>query len=472
MNFFDFAWYFFAFTLLLSLISFIFYRISVLHRNFFVFFFILFLSFSFGICRVVIDNGMSLSYQVYQDSVGKELIFEGVVVEEPDLRDKTTNLIVELSNEKGHLFLLRTNPYKEFNYGDKLSVKGILERPEPFETDGRIFDYDKFLAKDKIYYLMNFPNIKVLSSRNGNMVKASILSLKKTYLENINMLIPEPAAALAGGITVGSKQALGGKLKDDFRTTGIIHIVVLSGYNVVLIASFMERLFLIFPPWLGRIFASIGIVLFAIMTGGTATVVRSSAMGLLVILAKSTARTYAALRALFIVAFLMLLWNPKILVSDISFQLSFIATFALIVGMPLVEERLKGVPSVFQLKDLLTATVATYIGVLPLILYYMGDLSFVSIPVNLLVLPTIAPAMLTSFLTSVIAMFSITAALPFSYLSYLLLEYTLTVVDFFARFKLAAVHLPAFSFWWVVGAYVLLAAIVVSVLRNRPVDVR
>ena len=86
-----------------------------------------------------------------------------------------------------------------------------------------------------------------------------------------------------------------------------------------------------FLPKFGSMsFGVLGIILFAVMTGGSATVIRASAMALLVVLAKATRRQYDITRALIIVGLFMIIQNPKILVFDSSFQLSFLATLALI----------------------------------------------------------------------------------------------------------------------------------------------
>src|SRR3989338_10307312 len=158
------------------------------------------------------------------------------------------------------------------------------------------------------------PRVALLSGGQGSWFVEKLFAFKESFIANISRLIPEPHAALLGGLVVGAKQSLGKKLLDDFRTVGVIHIVVLSGYNITIIAYFIEWLFSRLRKNLRLTLASLGIILFAIMVGASATVVRATIMALLALMARSIGRTYMVTRALLIAGSLMLLHNPKILV--------------------------------------------------------------------------------------------------------------------------------------------------------------
>lgn len=420
----------------------------------------------------------TLDSQIWQ-----EVTLTGIVADEPDKREKHTNLVVQpLSGEK---VLVRAGAYEEFAYGDEIQVTGKLEKPKSFaggESDGRVFNYPRYLAKDGIYHTVSYPSIETLSRGHGNFIKSWLFVAKSAYLNAIEQVMPEPASALAGGITVGAKKSLGKELEEDFRKTGIIHIVVLSGYNVMIIATFLLFLLSYFSRSVGAAIGAVLIVLFAIMTGAGATVVRASAMGLLALFAAQTGRTYDALRALAIVGFVMLLWNPKILIADISFQLSFVATLGLIFGLSLwgrstythpneYDQRREILPNKATIREILVATIATQIAVLPLILYYMGDFSLVAIAANVLVLPVLPFAMLFSFLAGLVGLASTTLSVPIGWIAYILLEYMLSVVDILANLPFAAFHFDNFSFIWIVAIYFLFAALLVSFYRDRPVHI-
>ena len=401
--------------------------------------------------------------------VGQMVTLEGLVVIEPDLRERVVRLVIQgltLEPLQGQSFkvLVTTATEPKYAYGDRVSVLGVLERPENFtptpirnelvwgftdETTLREVNYRQYLAKDGIYYEMFLPSIEVLARGEGNPLVAALFAFKHAFISRLNALIPEPHAALLAGLVVGAKQSLGEKLLDDFRTVGVIHIVVLSGFNITIIARFIEWALSALSRNRRLILAACCIILFAMMVGASATVVRATVMALIVLLARGTGRVYAVTRALLIAGALMLVHNPQILVFDTSFQLSFLATVGLIYLSPLLEPRVRFITERWGLREIVVATVATQLFVLPFLLYKTGILSLVSLPVNLLILAAVPATMLFGFLSGILSFAWSVLALPFAWIAYALLAYELAVVEWFARLPFAAVALTSFPFWLV-----------------------
>lgn len=373
----------------------------------------------------------------------------GFVSDEPDVRDSHTNLTIDISelNVRGEKHsiktraLIVTDRYPSWNYGDEVSITGKLLLPKNFEQSdtGRSFDYVSYLAKDGIFYQFVRPNLLRTGEGKGNVVKRKLLSLKHTFLAHVSRVIPEPESSLLGGLLVGAKQSLGKDLLEDFRTAGVIHIVVLSGYNLTIVAEALMRFFSFAPRIWGLSLGGASIVLFSIMTGAGATVVRASLMALLALLARATGRIYEITLALLFAGFVMLLYNPKILIFDPSFQLSFLATLGLIHLSPLLEKHLKFLPQTFGLRDIVSATLATQMFVLPLLIYMMGKFSIVSLPVNLLILPFIPLTMLFGFFAGLTGFISIILSLPFAFVAHLFLWYELKIVEVAAAIPFASI---------------------------------
>ena len=288
-------------------------------------------------------------------------------------------------------------------------------------------------------------------------------------------VISEPASALLGGLVLGAKTSLGEELTLSFRRTGVSHIVALSGYNMTIVADTIMRFFSFLPrvanTWLGVT----GILLFSIMAGAGATVVRAAIMALIVIFARTRGNRYNMGRALVVAGFLMIVHNPRILVFDVSFQLSFLATLGILYGPPLFEPYFRWLTERWQLRSTAVTTTSAQAAVLPLILYKMGSLSLVALPVNILILPAIPATMFFGFLTGVTGFFSTLLSLVFAYPAYLLLAYELGVVELFAQLPFAAleVYIPL---WAMLGSYGVLGVLVYRVWTttsnagDRPVD--
>ncbi len=398
-----------------------------------------------GILRFDMANNPPSEY--FELQVGQRVNFLGEIVDEPDIRENNQKLTVEVlgvDNTKNKI-LVSVDLAGDFSYGDRINFSGRLEKPENFITDqGKNFDYINYLRKDGIFYSINFAEVEVVSSGNGNPVRSALFKIKGKFLEKINLIISEPENLLMGGLILGERAAFSAELREQFIATGTIHIVALSGYNVTIVADWIMKMFYFLPINMA-IWAGIGaIFLFVIMAGGQSTAVRAGVMASLALLARVTGRTYDVARALVLAGVLMILFNPLVLVHDVSFQLSFMATVAVIFLGPKFEKYFEFITKSFDLRGTVAITCAAYIFVLPFILYKMGNLSFMALPANFLVLPFIPPTMLLGFTAGFIGIFSHIVAVPVGFLANTLLSYELWVIDFLASVPHASITIPDF----------------------------
>jgi competence protein ComEC len=350
--------------------------------------------------------------------------------------------------------LVTSERFEKFHAGDKVSVVGRLQEPQNFVTDtGKEFDYQAYLWKNDIRYVMYYPNVEVLHQGSGGIAR-NLFALKNTLITTTNKYISQPEGALLSGVLFGDKAGLGPDLQDAFRRSGLIHIIVLSGFNISIISYFLFVLFSRAPKRIAIILSAISIIAFAVMVGGGPTVVRASIMALLVLVALSVGRTYDIMRALWFAAVVMVFLNPKILLSDISFQLSFLATFGLIIGAPYFDRMLAWFPSIWGLRGHLVATVTTQVFVLPLLIMYTGEVSVIAIVVNLFVLPIVPLVMLLGLFVAITGLFWSGLASVIAVPTWLLLRYITGAVEVFADFKFASVRLPTEGLWIVLLLYV------------------
>ena len=177
-------------------------------------------------------------------------------------------------------------------------------------------------------------------------------------------------------------------------------------------------------------------------------------MATLALVARATGRNYDVARALVLAGVFMIVLNPLVLAYDVSFQLSFIATIAVIFLAPRIEKYFLWVTERFQLRDIITVTSAAYIFVFPFILYKMGNLSLVAFPANILILPFIPFTMLLGFLTGFAGVIWYILAVPFGFISYLFLHYELGVISFFSHVPFAAFSIPNFPLWITLLIYI------------------
>lgn len=414
-------------------------------------------TFSLGILRFHLTDKSAL--HIFESQVGQKVSFSEIIVDEPDIRENSQKLTIEVSEGKTRTKILASvNFGEDFKYGDEVKFEGTLKKPDNFITDqGKEFDYVNYLRKDGIFYTMNYVNTEIVSRGNGNRVKSILFFVKEKFLEKINFAIKSPESLLMGGLILGEKSSFSPELRTSFINTGTIHIVALSGYNVTIVAEWLMKLFAQIPYAprnLGIGMGILAIFLFIIMTGASSTAIRAGIMATLVLVARLTGRNYDVARALILAGVFMILLNPLVLAYDVSFQLSFIATIAVIFFAPRIEKYFSWVPTRFQLRDILSVTSAAYIFVFPFILYKMGNLSLVALPANILVLPFIPFTMLLGFLTGIASFFWYVFAVPFGYVSYLLLHYELSVIGFLSNVPFAAFSIPNFPLFVTILIYI------------------
>ncbi len=365
----------------------------------------------------------------------------GLIVNDPDRRDVSTRLVIKLDSAPGKILAITDN-FTDYAYGDKIELSGKIERPQNFMIDqGTVFDYQNYLLVRGIKQTVYLPKLKIVARGQGSFIKSQLFSLKNNFLANLRRALPEPAASLAGGLILGDKGGLGKQTEDEFRKAGVSHIIVLSGYNITIVAESVLLFFSWLTPALAWLLGIGSIFLFVIMTGGEAAAVRSAVMGAIALIARRWGRTYDAGVALVFAGFLMILWNPKLLAFDLGFQLSFLATLGLIYLSPLVSWALGwstkvsdigARPFIGGLKEIICITTGAQLAVYPWLLYKMGKASLIGFVSNIFILPPIPWAMFASFLTGITGFFSSFLSLLFSYPTYFLLAYILKMAHFFA----------------------------------------
>jgi competence protein ComEC len=414
--------------------------------------------------------------------VGKKIQAEGIIVAEPDVREKSVRLTVAIdtlietnsigSNSRVPLeptkVIMSADPSFQMSYDDRISVSGALAQPDNFMGDnGRIFDYVSYLAKDRILYVVNYPKTTFISSGQGNKLESGILFLKNKFLDGLDAVVPKPESDLGAGLVIAGKRALPTNIQNEFQKSGTIQVIVLSGYNVTVVAETLASLFSFLPNLAGAALGTLGILVFTIAAGVTATVVRASIMALVVIAAKLLRRRYDVIRALIFSAFIMLIGNPLLLVFDPSFQLSFIATFGLIIVSPMIEKYFHFLPETMAIRATAVATVATQIFVLPFLLYLTGMFSIVAVPANLLLFLFIPMTMLFCFVAGILGWLRPILIHPLLVLvnplaamvaipTTALLHYQLLVVHAFASLPFAAFTVstfPALAMFLVYAGY-------------------
>lgn len=274
--------------------------------------------------------------------------------------------------------------------------------------------------------------------------------------------LPPDQAVLLSGILLGQKEELPKDLKDALTSTSTIHIVVVSGQNLSMIAGFC----LLLAPIIGRrrtvLLTLFVIVLYSLLTGLQIPVLRAALMSTMALIGVLLGRDRQNWWILLLTASVMLIFEPNWLFS-ISFQLSFLATFAVVVFAPVLIKSVSFIP-IFLREDL-AVSLSAQLLTLPIIASNFGEISIVGVLVNVLVLWTIPPLMIAGFILLVNQLFLPQISQFWAVFPYILLTYFLYIIQFFTLIPFATVKTSDFHILFWIGYYILLFG-VVSVLAR------
>jgi competence protein ComEC len=230
----------------------------------------------------------------------------------------------------------------------------------------------------------------------------ALAATKGWLVAAVGRMLPEPHAGFLDGLLVGGG-AGSPALKAAFVATGTAHVMALSGWNISLINKWLGKIFRFIhiskkASW---VLTTVCVVVFVIMTGAGASLVRAAVMSIFTTVALMSGRRSAGGRTVAYTAALMLAVSPRIITTDIGFLLSLAAMLGLIYLSPFFEPFAKRLPEQYDLRGTVAATAGATLATLPVSLVAFGQTSLVALPTNLLLLPFVAPTMFVGFIGAV-----------------------------------------------------------------------
>jgi len=445
-----------------------------------------------------------------QNFIGKEITFVGLVDKEPSKRGKTAKLEIKVekiiadSNPPATLppsagpsngspltkvnsegissgsyrakVLVTVWKYPEYDYGDKLKIQGKLEEPGIFEGLPRSelallrdFNYKDYLAKDGILAVMNFPEVELVEKNQGNFLKKTLISFRQKLEESLNKTLSRPHSAILEALLFGTEENISKEWKEKLNLTGTRHIAAVSGMNITIISSLIFGFLLWLGFWRNQAFylSIILIIFYILMIGAPASAIRAGIMALLLLTAQHFGRFSSASRSIVLAATLMLFQNPLILRWDIGFQLSFLATMGMIHLQPILSEKFKKIPDVWQSRDNLSSTLAAQIFVFPILIYNFGQISIISPITNILILPIIPFLTILGFIFSFIGIFWQGLAQILSWPAWLGITYIFKIVDLSSKISFASLTFKNVHWVFLIISYLVLGIIVWRIKESQ-----
>lgn len=411
--------------------------------------------------------------------IGKGIVsFTGTVSEPPEASGSSVRYVIsaeslEKDNRNAQAVegkvLLSLPLGFDFKYGDRLKVTGELIAP-PAGSGGSWRDY---LNHRGIYTYSQYGRVYRLESGGGNPLLALLYGLRDKGARVIDTIFPAPENALLRGILLGDESQISPLAREAYSITGTSHIIAISGFNMAVLAGIVAHMFTRrLGAQKGSLLTIITLLLYTILVGAEASVMRAAFMGAFTVIASAIARRGNSLNNLGLSVLLMTLINPH-LPWDVGFQLSAMATLGLALLMTPLRARLtlwmnarvgEEASARFSnwIGDYLVVTLVAQLSVLPLLLYHFRSFSWVFLIANPLILPVQPLVMILGLVAMTVGLVSLTLGSVLAWIAWPFAAYTNRMVFWLASSFPNRLQVPRLEFSWVVLAYLVLAILVLG----------
>ena len=346
-----------------------------------------------------------ISHQVAADG-GEVVTVTGKVINEPRLNANNRLKLILNTSQLGDRKTVAGKLYVTLpllsgtgiNPGEEITLQGILYLPQAATNAGG-FDFRQYLARQGIFAGMQ--GLRVTSDLSSEPAWGW-WKLRRRIVRSYLRGLGSPLGQLVGSMVLGRKAVdLPPELRDSFIEAGLAHVLAASGFHVSLLLGLILKLTTRFAPQ-PRLAIGIGtLMVYLGLTGIQASVLRACLMGSAVLFALTKETKVKPLGLLLLVGTVILLFNP-LLIGDLGFQLSFLATFGLIVTLPGLQDRMDWLPP--TIATLIAVPLAASLWVLPLLSFVFHRVATYNIIVNIICTPLVMVVSLGGMISAMIAL--------------------------------------------------------------------
>jgi competence protein ComEC len=260
-----------------------------------------------------------------------------------------------------------------------------------------------------------------------------VASVRRRFAAGMQSALPEPLASFAMGLLIGQRATLPDNVKQDLLMVGLTHIIAVSGYNLTIMLEASRGLFGKASKRLATLGAFALIGMFLLLAGSSASIIRAAIVSMLSIIASYYGRSFKPLGLILLAAAITVWANPVYLWSDVSWYLSFLAFYGVMVLAPALGARLRPGRELPLPAAVALESICAEVMTLPYVLHVFGQMSLIGLPANVLVVTLVPLAMLLSTIAGLSGMLAPSLAGWLAWPAKLLLTYMLDVAHLLSR---------------------------------------
>ncbi len=361
---------------------------------------------------------------------GSSIEGEFEIVSYRAIKDYYDKYIVK--SKEGNKFILYLPHGDELKKGTLINLSGEFRLPDLARNTGG-FNYRRYLNSQKIYGIIRAKNYYVSNLAKFNL----IYYIQDEIYKSFARLFPKNEMGLIIGMMIGETKDISEDVLENFKTTGITHLIAVSGSNVVYVVVLVQFLFKKFFGKQATYFISIFfLILFMLISGASASVCRATLMIILSICADVFFLKSDTFSNILTSAFVLILLNPLV-IYDVGFILSFGGTLGIVL---LSKDFTRLFKRLGKLNETLSLTCSAQLILAPIMMYCFNTFSILSIVTNIIVVPISGSITILGFVVFIISKISFPIAKLIANSLYVLATFTIWVADMFSKIPFSLIR--------------------------------
>lgn len=390
--------------------------------------------------EILISMCLLIAFNLYTSSLinsydcryidGSSIEGEFEIVSYRAVKDYYDKYIVK--SKEGNKFIVYLPHSDELKKGTLINLSGEFRLPDLARNTGG-FNYRRYLNSQKIYGIIRAKNYYVSNLAKFNL----IYYIQDEIYKSFARLFPKDEMGLIIGMMIGETKDISEDVLENFKTTGITHLIAVSGSNVVYVVVLIQFLFKKFFGKRATYFISIFfLILFMLISGASASVCRATLMIILSICADIFFLKSDTFSNILTSAFVLILLNPLV-IYDVGFILSFGGTLGIVL---LSKDFTRLFKRLGKLNETLSVTCSAQLILAPIMMYYFNTFSILSIVTNIIVVPISGSITILGFVVFIISKISFPIAKLIANSLYVLATFTIWVADMFSKIPFSLIR--------------------------------
>lgn len=406
-----------------------------------------------------------------------EMEGEAIVISNKKEKEYTNSYKIRIK------FLNKNNKYKDtclylnlnkknsmdLQYGDKIKFRGKFVEPEVARNYGG-FNYKEYLKSLKIYGTVNANSVKVIGKDKVNVI-SKIANYNYLIIEKkLDNLFKKDISGLIKGIVLGDKSNIDEDIEENFRISGISHILAVSGLHVSYIIFAFN---LLFKKSFGKRNVKFIIILFLIfymfLTGFSPSIVRASIMNIIILGSGLFHRKNDLATSVSLSLLIILIYNP-FLIENIGLQFSYMATIGIVLLQKNIKKLLKSIKIknkkwkyklstkilkiISKVQEIASVTISAQISILPIMIYHFNIFGTYFLLSNLLISILVGPVLILSLITIILSFIINPIAKFISYFSSLLIHIFIYISNI-SNIPFSKFYFPTPNVWTIILYYIM-----------------